>query len=62
MKIVGDKMTAGELKERVLKKPFRGCNVIGKLDAVVKGGHDSFCHIHSDEQIPVNVGVFIKFR
>lgn len=62
MKIVGDKMTAGELKEKVLKKAFGEASVIGKLDVVVKGECDHYCHIHDDEQIPANVGVLIKLR
>ena len=63
MKIFRDKMTAGELKERIIKKAYRDrITVIGKLDAVVEGGHDHFYHIRSDEQIPVNVGVLLRVR
>jgi len=62
MKIVGDKMTAAQLKEKVLIKAVRGAHVLGTLEAVVSGECDSYYHIHDNEQIPANVGVLIKIR
>ena len=63
MKLIGDLMTAGELKEKVLKKRYRtDVHVIGHLESCVEGQPDSWYHIHSDEQIPVNVGVSLNLR
>ena len=62
MKIVGDLMTAGELKERILKSKYRNILVIGKLETVVDGGTDHYWHIHDKEQIPVKVDVLLKAR
>lgn len=60
MKIVSDLMTAGELKEKILKAKYRDLYVIGRLEAVVDG--DCYWHIHNDEQIPFNVEVLLKVR
>ncbi len=63
MKIVGDKMTARELKNKVVKKAyFDKVAVVGKLEAVIEGGCDNYYLIHNDEQIPVNVSVLIGIR
>lgn len=63
MTIVGERMKAGELKERVIKKAFRDkVHVIGKLEAVIQNGKDNYFHVHDDEQIPANVGVLLKVR
>ena len=61
--MIGDLMTAGELKNKIVKKKYRDkLVVIGKLDAVVKDGSDHYYHIHNDEQIPYNVGVLLSVR
>ena len=63
MTMVGPKATARELKEKLLKKPYRGdVRVIGKLEACAVGENDNYFHIHNDEQIPANVEVFLRVR
>ena len=63
MKIVGDLMKAGELKEKVLKKKYRDdVSVVGHLIACAVDQYDLWYHIHDDEQIPVNVDVSLKIH
>lgn len=63
MKIVGDLMKAGELKEKIVKGKYRNhISVVAHLEACAVGQCDSWYHIHDDEQIPVNVGVSLKIR
>ena len=53
-----DCITAGDLKKRVFKKKYvDSFHVIGHISAVTADGKDSWYHIHSDEQVPVNVGI-----
>ena len=63
MKIMGDKMMAGELKGKILKKAFFDkVQVIGKLEPVCEGECDHYYHGYDNEQIPVNVGIFIGIK
>ena len=56
-------MTALELKKKYLRKPqIDKVHVIGFLESCVEGQPDSYFHIHSDEQIPENVGLYLKIR
>jgi hypothetical protein len=60
--IVGNKEIAKELKAKILKKGYQELHIIGHLESIVKNQPDLYYHIHDDEQIPLNVGVYVKVR